>query len=96
MFTKLGLIGCVFSFLAVLSASGLIPTDKRVGAFIFTISLFVVGFLAAFKTEEVISPVFRSSRLGIVVLKVGGWLFIMLGAISLVGLVYFVLGLLRG
>jgi hypothetical protein len=57
-----------------------------------TVSFFVTGFLAAFKTEEMISPIFKSSRFGMISLKILGWWFIIVGFMYAAG---FVVGMFR-
>ncbi len=93
MFTRLGLITSIFFILIALSVSGIIPSKKPVGAAILTLSFLVSGFLAAFKTEQAISPLFRPSRFFVIAFKVLGWWFIVLGLISLTGLIYFMLSI---
>jgi hypothetical protein len=87
MLTRLGWVFTIFGLLAVLSVSGVIPIDRPMGGFVFAVSLLTAGFLAVFKTEEVISPLFRSSRWSIIALKVVGWWRIVLGSIYAIGLV---------
>jgi hypothetical protein len=85
MFTRLGLVASVFGLLAVLSVSGIVPTDRPVEALIPATSFLTVGFLSVFKTEDVISPLFKSSRFFIIALKVLGPWFIVIGFLYLIG-----------
>lgn len=87
MFTKLGLIGCILALLVLLSIGGILPTDQPAGALLLAPSLLVIGLCSAFRTEEIVSPPFRSSRFYTITLKAFGWWFIVLGTLFLTVLV---------
>ena len=84
MVTKLGLICCILALLVLLSMVGILPTDKPAGALLFAPSLLVIGLCTAFRTEEVVSPLFRSSRFYTLTFKALGWWLIVLGLVFLV------------
>jgi hypothetical protein len=87
MFTRLGLVAAGFGLLGVLSAAGIIPTDSLLGGCVLAVSLLISGFLGAFKTQEVISPLFRSSRWQTILIKIISWWFIVLGLVYTIALV---------
>jgi hypothetical protein len=83
MVTKLALICCILALLIFLLMVGIRPTDKPASALLFSPSLLVIGLCSAFRTEEVVSPPFRSFRFYTITFKALGWWLIVVGFVFL-------------
>jgi hypothetical protein len=92
MITRLGVICFFVGAVGLLLLSERIPLNDSLQSSLLSIVFIALGVLTLVKTDEVISPIFASSRLIRSILKLVGLILLLLGAVGLIKLVGNVLG----
>jgi hypothetical protein len=93
MVSKLGLVFLALIAMMLVLVLGLVPLDRSVQAWLLSIVVLSTGGLALFKTKEVISPWFASSRFQKWLLRGLGLVMTLMGLAALINLAGSALGL---
>ena len=93
MVSKLGLVGLALIVTMLVLGIGKLPLDESVQAWLLPIVVLSLGVLALFRTQEVISPWFASSRFQIWLLRGLGLVWALMGLAALINLAGSTLGL---
>jgi hypothetical protein len=92
MITRLGLVCFLVGAVGLLLLSKRIPLNDSLQSSLLSIVFIALGILTLVKTDEVISPIFASSRLIRCILKALGLVLLVWGSIGFLGLIGHVLG----
>lgn len=92
MVTKLGLVLILFIVVGILIANGTIPLGEPMRSVLLVVVLLSLGALGLFRTREVISPWFASSRFILWILRGLGLVWLLLGAVGFLGIVVDLVG----
>lgn len=92
MVTKLGLVLILFIVVGILIANGTIPLGEPMRSVLLVVVLLSLGALGLFRTREVISPWFASSRFILWILRGLGMVWLLLGAVGFLGIVVDLVG----
>ena len=92
MITRLGFVGFLLTFVVVLLGLGILPLSEMLRGLLLTVALISVGALSFFRTEEVMSPIFASSKYMLWSLKVLGLIVMLVSLAGFIGLVGIMLG----
>jgi hypothetical protein len=90
--TKLGLVLILFIVVGILIANGTIPLGEPMRSVLLVVVLLSLGALGLFRTREVISPWFASSRFILWILRGLGMVWLLLGAVGFLGIVVDLVG----
>jgi len=90
--TKLGLVLILFIVVGILIANGTIPLGEPMRSVLLVVVLLSLGALGLFRTREVISPWFASSRFILWILRGLGLVWLLLGAVGFLGIVVDLVG----
>ena len=93
MVSKLGLVFLALIAIMLVLGSAKLPLNESVQAWLLSTVVLSIGGLALFKTKEVISPWFASSRLQTWLLRGLGLVWILMGLAALINLAGSTLGL---
>jgi hypothetical protein len=85
MITKLGFVGFILTGVCVLLLVKIVPLKDPLRSLLLSVAFVSLGILVLFKTDQVISPLFGSSRLNRWILKGLGVLMLFLGLAGLAG-----------